>query len=228
MINESKYSAASYLCKKSPFNDLQSKSSELGYNSEVRKSQRTPKKKTIKSYGFTAEEGPTRKRQIKMKKQADIRKRSSGKTNIISQSREKSEEMTSFVLEKVPYHPVRKVIKREEPQESHYTEKICEDLSIHLKNQIETKNQSHRLKSNVPIKRKSKTERRPDNKIRYDKMKHFPDSRKFSTTRCKMEGCRSKSAIFCIKCKVHLCVKMGRNCFRKFHTLDIDPETNVQ
>lgn len=65
----------------------------------------------------------------------------------------------------------------------------------------------------------TKQEIRPNEELRYDSIGHLPyvdDSK--SPTRCKMEGCRLKSHIVCIKCKVHLCLKLGQNCFLKFHT----------
>lgn len=65
----------------------------------------------------------------------------------------------------------------------------------------------------------TKQETRPNEESRYDNIGHLPtvDECK-SPTRCKMEGCRLKSHIVCIKCKVHLCLKLDKNCFLKFHT----------
>lgn len=67
---------------------------------------------------------------------------------------------------------------------------------------------------------KQKKEERPTFDVRYDRMDHFPDNESNpSRTRCKMEGCSLRSNFFCIKCKVHLCIKPGKNCFLQFHTL---------
>lgn len=65
----------------------------------------------------------------------------------------------------------------------------------------------------------SKQETRPAEEVRYDNIGHLPqvDHNK-NPTRCKLEGCTLKSHIFCIKCMVHLCLKMDKNCFMKFHS----------
>lgn len=41
--------------------------------------------------------------------------------------------------------------------------------------------------------------------------------------RCKYETCSQPTTVFCETCKVHLCFvtgKKGRNCFKRFHTLN--------
>lgn len=64
----------------------------------------------------------------------------------------------------------------------------------------------------------TKQENRPINEIRYDNIGHLPHIDEFKNpTRCKMEGCTLKSHIFCDKCKVHLCLKLDKNCYLKFH-----------
>lgn len=61
-------------------------------------------------------------------------------------------------------------------------------------------------------------ETRPDPTIRFDKQCHFLvlTSRE---VRCKNEECKKKTSVFCVKCKVHLCLVKNRNCFIKFHQL---------
>lgn len=62
-------------------------------------------------------------------------------------------------------------------------------------------------------------ETRPFQDMRYDGYNHLPTyDEKKENSRCKMEDCKGKTHIFCTKCKVHLCILKGRNCFNKFHT----------
>lgn len=70
-----------------------------------------------------------------------------------------------------------------------------------------------------PVPQKKKFEARPFIEMRYDGYNHNPnvDERK-ENSRCKLEGCKNKTHIFCEKCKVHLCLIKGRNCFSKFHS----------
>ncbi|KAG5881325.1 hypothetical protein JTB14_020278 [Gonioctena quinquepunctata] len=70
-----------------------------------------------------------------------------------------------------------------------------------------------------PIPVKKKFEARPFIEMRYDGYNHIPivDERK-ENSRCKLEGCKNKTHMLCIKCKVHLCLMKGRNCFSKFHS----------
>lgn len=66
-----------------------------------------------------------------------------------------------------------------------------------------------------------KSEKRTDPKIRFDGKDHTPDKEnRTDATRCKLEGCTFKSHTFCTKCKVHLCLEPGRNCYKKYHYTD--------
>lgn len=67
--------------------------------------------------------------------------------------------------------------------------------------------------------KKKKGEARPVSCLRYDGYDHLPtyDDKK-DNSRCKMEGCKNRTHIFCCKCKVHLCILKGRNCFLQFHS----------
>lgn len=62
----------------------------------------------------------------------------------------------------------------------------------------------------------SKREERPPKCKRFDDTGHYPvvDAH---PTRCKLEHCKLKSNVLCLKCNVHLCLKLGRNCFHQFH-----------
>lgn len=62
-------------------------------------------------------------------------------------------------------------------------------------------------------------EKKPATESRYDGYGHFPEyDEKKEAGRCKLEGCRKKVHTFCMKCKVHLCLVKGRNCFFNFHS----------
>lgn len=67
--------------------------------------------------------------------------------------------------------------------------------------------------------RKPPNEFRPPQEARYDGYKHFPEiDNKKDNSRCKMEGCKLKTHVFCKKCEVHLCLTKDRNCFFSFHS----------
>ncbi|XP_031358741.1 piggyBac transposable element-derived protein 3-like isoform X1 [Photinus pyralis] len=72
---------------------------------------------------------------------------------------------------------------------------------------------------NRVIRGKKKVEIRPTNAQRFDKYDHLPqyDDKK-EASRCKNQDCKSRTHIYCQKCKVHLCILKGRNCFSKFHS----------
>lgn len=59
---------------------------------------------------------------------------------------------------------------------------------------------------------------RPAAEIARDGVGHFPAHDDGTATRCKMVGCKGKSRVKCIKCKVHLCSTKDKNCFLAFHT----------
>lgn len=68
--------------------------------------------------------------------------------------------------------------------------------------------------------KRQKYEARPTNDERHDGYNHFPEyDENKNNSRCKMEGCKEKTHVYCKKCKVHLCFLKGRNCFQKFHCL---------
>lgn len=60
----------------------------------------------------------------------------------------------------------------------------------------------------------------PPYQIRFDRIDHLPEIRASkSRNRCRREACTLKTNNFCVKCKVYLCNKEGRSCFKDFHTL---------
>jgi hypothetical protein len=59
---------------------------------------------------------------------------------------------------------------------------------------------------------------RPVADIARDGVGHFPAHDEGLGTRCKMVGCKGRTRIKCIKCKVHLCLTKDKNCFLAFHT----------
>lgn len=59
---------------------------------------------------------------------------------------------------------------------------------------------------------------RPVADIARDGFGHFPAHDEGLGTRCKMVGCKGRTRIKCIKCKVHLCLTKDKICFLAFHT----------
>ena len=53
---------------------------------------------------------------------------------------------------------------------------------------------------------------------RYDGVDHLPENVAEKPRRCKLEGCKKASTIWCKKCCAYLCIKKGDGCFIKFHT----------
>lgn len=59
---------------------------------------------------------------------------------------------------------------------------------------------------------------RPSNNLRTDTVDHLADfDDKKIATRCKYYDCKRRTHIFCLKCKVHLCLDSKSKCFRDFH-----------
>lgn len=52
---------------------------------------------------------------------------------------------------------------------------------------------------------------RPAAGIARDGVGHFPTHDDGTGTRCKLVGCKGKSRVKCIKCKVHLCLTKDKN-----------------
>jgi hypothetical protein len=59
---------------------------------------------------------------------------------------------------------------------------------------------------------------RPVKDVRFDRCDHMPESVDDNPQRCKLEGCKSRSRVKCLKCEVYLCLTKDRNCFKDFHT----------
>lgn len=78
---------------------------------------------------------------------------------------------------------------------------------------------------NIAKKKKyNSTEKKPADSVRYDELRHYPKIDKSRIVRCKYEGCKKKTYIYCTKCNVHLCLCTieNRNCFTKFHINERD------
>ncbi|XP_043994869.1 chimeric ERCC6-PGBD3 protein-like isoform X2 [Gambusia affinis] len=56
----------------------------------------------------------------------------------------------------------------------------------------------------------------PTQQVRSDAVGHWPVVES-SRLRCKMPQCKGQTVLKCSKCKVHLCIKKNKNCFRQFH-----------
>lgn len=162
----------------------------------TRKSQRTPKKKVIVEYGYIRRRRNSRAKRLKKNAASKVKK-------IIHQRPSKPAHVVQLT-------PIVKVEKEDSPQS--------------LINHITIKNVARNLRpSFVKSKVKRTKEVRPSNNSRYDGIEHYPGVAEGA--RCKMEGCRLKSLYYCMKCKVHLCLKRNVNCFRKFHILSTEHKT---
>lgn len=94
------------------------------------------------------------------------------------------------------------------------TERIISNLSHESSHVTETSSDDETNAEKIKPQR-SKQEKRPSHEIRYDGIEHYPEAKPFQ--RCKMEGCTSRSYVYCSKCKVSLCLKRNMNCFKAFH-----------
>lgn len=64
-----------------------------------------------------------------------------------------------------------------------------------------------------------RNEVRPPKDMRLSTIQHMPGhDDNNNASRCKLEGCKGKSRVFCITCDVHLCLNKGKNCFQLFHS----------
>ena len=54
--------------------------------------------------------------------------------------------------------------------------------------------------------------------VRLDGTNHLPESVANRGRFCKVRGCKQRSTVWCVKCRVYLCLKKERNCFMQFHT----------
>lgn len=71
---------------------------------------------------------------------------------------------------------------------------------------------------NIESKKKNKPKTPED--VRFDGIDHLPVSEEDTSVRCRCqnEGCNSRTQIYCIKCRQHLCCNSSRDCFLKYHT----------
>lgn len=76
--------------------------------------------------------------------------------------------------------------------------------------------------SEVEPPQKKNREQRPDFSLRFNGKNHLPAKENYDhATRCKLEGCKMKTHVYCTKCNVHLCLEPERNCYLKFHQNNI-------
>lgn len=53
---------------------------------------------------------------------------------------------------------------------------------------------------------------------RYDRTNHWPVSDDLdNASKCRLEGCKSRTRLRCNKCDVYLCITKYNNCFQQFH-----------
>ncbi|KAL3225401.1 hypothetical protein MRX96_025830 [Rhipicephalus microplus] len=101
----------------------------------------------------------------------------------------------------------------------HFRLQIAEALISSVPNTRKRGRPSYEVEpADVPEERKVRI-RRPCSDARYDGTDHWPEARdQMLPSRCKYEGCKGRSRVFCKKCEVPLCMTKDRNCYYKFHT----------
>lgn len=57
----------------------------------------------------------------------------------------------------------------------------------------------------------------PTDAVRTDGHNHWPEFAASKPRRCKLQGCKVSSTVWCTKCKVYLCLKGRKNCFVEYH-----------
>lgn len=103
-----------------------------------------------------------------------------------------------------------------------------EDQEIQTKKRKREPVKSRAVKTPMKeIKTEKEREKMPSHKVRYDEtINHMPGANYNKRVRCKLEGCPLSSSFYCVRCKVHLCIKSDKentqekNCFLKFHSLN--------
>lgn len=174
-------------------------SPSIGTENSTRKSQRTPKKKVIVEYGSIPERRERKKGHAKNRLE---------KSHFSGEKTRRPNKPTH-----IPQHSSLNQLKNTE-NGSPQKEQI-------IKHHNTIKNLRIRKPTHVRRTAKKEKERRPEHTIRYDGIDHYPflDAIFNRGTRCKMEGCQLKSQYYCVKCKVHLCLKRNKNCFQTFHII---------
>jgi hypothetical protein len=92
--------------------------------------------------------------------------------------------------------------------------------ALKLVNNTGTPKRGRPLEKYKPPAKKPKlnAERRPLDEVRMDNIGHLvTHDNNTLPTRCKDQGCKSKTHFMCRKCRVHLCVTLKNNCFENFH-----------
>ncbi|OWR41364.1 putative transcription factor COE1 [Danaus plexippus plexippus] len=101
----------------------------------------------------------------------------------------------------------------------HFRRRLAESLVLRNKISGAKRGRPSSLSSPLPVVVPRRPgEVRPSTEIARDGISHFPAHDDGCGTRCKLTGCKGKSRIKCIKCKVHLCLTKDKNCFLSFHT----------
>ena len=80
-----------------------------------------------------------------------------------------------------------------------------------------TFNAEPKLEDDNPFKRR-KVINPLEKEERLDGLNHFPEFLAAkNASKCRNEGCSSRTRVMCTKCKLYLCVN-GNNCFKSYHT----------
>jgi hypothetical protein len=57
-----------------------------------------------------------------------------------------------------------------------------------------------------------------NNYVRYDNVGHLPRKVAKLPKNCRMEDCKRRSRMLCVKCHVYLCIDEKTDCFLRFHS----------
>lgn len=102
----------------------------------------------------------------------------------------------------------------------HFRRRLAESLVLQNKISMGKRGRPSGSSPTLQIVPRRPGETRPEAEIARDGFGYFPAHDEGLGTRCKMMGCKGRTRIKCIKCKVHLCLTKDKNCFLTFHTQD--------
>lgn len=109
--------------------------------------------------------------------------------------------------------------KAKRPQLVHFRRHLAQSLVLRNKIAAAKRGRPISCSSPLPVIAPGRPgEVRPSTEIALDGVGHFPAHDDGSRPSCKLAGCKGKSRIKCIKCKMHLCLTKDKKCFLSFHT----------
>lgn len=111
--------------------------------------------------------------------------------------------------------------KEANTEDSTLTRSIFNKENFNALNNFEQKQQLPPPQQQMVAKVRAQTEKRPNFSLRFDGANDHDKIKATKRQRCKLEECGRLCSTACSKCNVHLC-QGARDCFTKFHNLQID------